>query len=86
MPNRSTLYSQIARAIPKAISTLIALLDSNNEAIRMGAARDLINKALPDVKAMEITGENQGPIIIRIIEDHGNTITDKELSVTAVNI
>lgn len=80
-PTRTNLYAKVARHIPKAIDVLVALLDSRNEGIRMGAAKEIINKGLPDLKAMEVTGENGEPI--RLIINAGNGFLPATLSVNA---
>jgi hypothetical protein len=72
MPTRDNLYARIANHVPGAIDKAVALLESNNEAIRLGAIKFLVDKALPDLKAMEITGEDRGPLQIKIIEDIKN--------------
>lgn len=70
-PTRDNLYSRIAKHVPEAIEKAVQLLQSNNEAIRLGAIKFLVDKALPDLKAVEVTGDN-GPIQIRIVKDEKN--------------
>lgn len=67
---RSVLYAKTAKHAYKAINVLVSLLDSQNEAIKLGAAKTLLAKTLPDLKAEEITGKYGSPIAVRIIGDY----------------
>lgn len=78
MPTRENLYARVANHVPDAIDKAVALLKSNNEAIRLGAIKFLVDKALPDLKAVEVTGENRGPIEIIVIKDLHNTDYDTD--------
>ena len=61
----------------EAIETLYDLmLHGSQEGVRLGAARALLDKALPDVKSVEITGEDHGPLLIKIIEDTRTNIDE----------
>ena len=70
-PNRQGLYAQVAVHIPRAIDKLVALLNSRNEAIAMGAAKAIMDKGLPDLRAMELGGQNGEPIKLYIDIGHG---------------
>lgn len=72
MPTRENLYARVANHVPDAIDKAVALLESKNEAIRLGAIKFLVDKALPDLKAVEMTGEDKGPLQIKIVEDSKN--------------
>lgn len=75
IPNRQGLYSQAAKHAQSAIDTIVALLQSRNEAIRLGAAKALLDKCLPDVKSVNLEGStDQSPIMIRIIEESKHEI------------
>ena len=68
--SRQTLYQVASKYSKEAIETLYDLmLHGSQEGVRLGAARALLDKALPDVKSVEITGEDHGPLLIKIIED-----------------
>lgn len=70
IPNRQGLYSQTAKYARSAIDTIVTLLHSRNDAIRLGAAKALLDKCLPDIKAVNWDGErDQPPIVIRIIDE-----------------
>ena len=87
-PSKIAVYQKIAIHTDKIINTLVALLDSRTESIALGAANKLIDKILPDLRATELTGENQGPIKIIIVTDNGagNPVANQELSQTAVDL
>ena len=56
--NRGSLYAVAAAHSKEAIKTLYDLMkNSNNEGIRLGAAKALLNKALPDLKSSEMHEE-----------------------------
>lgn len=67
-PNRQGLYAKAAKHATIAIDTLVKLLHSRNENIRLGATKALLDKCLPDVKAIAIK-EEINPIIIRVVAD-----------------
>ena len=71
-PNHIAIYQRIASRSDDIIDCLFLLLQSRNENIRLGAAKVLANKILPDKKAVELTGEDNGPILIRVVEDTRN--------------
>lgn len=60
------LQEMVRAHIPKAIQTLVALLDSPNDNARAGAAKVIMAKVLPDLKAVELTGEDGKAIKIDI--------------------
>ena len=69
-PNRQGLYAAASKYSLDAIETLFDLMkNAKQESVRMGAAKALLDKALPDVKAVEITGEDHGPLLIKVIEE-----------------
>ena len=84
--NRQGLYAKLEPHVPRAVEALVELLESRNDAIRLGAIKTILDKCIPDVKAMEITGEDKGPIVIKIIAEDGNKFTDSELPKAAVNL
>ena len=88
-PSRSNLYAMLARHVPEAIDRLIDLMqNSRNDSIRMGAINTILNKCLPDIKAVELTGDNKEAIRVRIVVDNGNNNqpSDPELPQTASDI
>ena len=71
IPNRQGLYARTAKYAQKAIDTMVSLLESRNEAIRLGAAKALLDKCLPDMKAINDTEGNRQPLLIKIIAGEG---------------
>lgn len=55
--SKAGLYSKVAAKQEKILRTLFDLLDHKNESVRLGAAKTLINKILPDLQAIQHKGE-----------------------------
>lgn len=56
--SRSTAYSLASGHFQTALDVVIHILqNSTNDNARLGAARTIIDKVLPDLKSSEITGE-----------------------------
>ena len=72
VPSRDELYRKVAGKVPEAINYVVGVMKGTRRAnsVRLGAAKLLINKALPDLKVQEITGEGGGPIDVRVIKDY----------------
>lgn len=70
-PNRQGLYAKAAKHATAALDVLAQLLVSNNENIRLGAARTLLDKCLPDVKAVELSSNEDTQIKYSIIVGNG---------------
>lgn len=91
-PNKGTLQSYLQNFTKEAIDEIVYVMrNSRNENLRFGAAKVIVDKSIPDVKAVELTGENNGPILIKIVEEiveetNGNKSSDQELSQTTVNL
>lgn len=68
-PNRQGLYAKAAKHAELAIGTLAELLNSPNENIRLGAAKALLDKCLPDVKAVEMDQATDNNLKINIVMD-----------------
>ena len=75
---RSAIYSIISGKRVLILDTVLELLTSRNESIRLGAVKVLINKLIPDLKSTEITGVDGADLKleIRIIED--DTVKKKD--------
>ena len=67
IPNKGSIYNAVARERKKILNTLFELLDSRNPNVRLGAAKCLINKILPDLKSQEITGADGQPFTITVV-------------------
>lgn len=69
---RQGLYAYASKYSKQAIDTLYHLMTtSNNEGIRLGAAKALLNKCLPDLKTSEIAIEQSDnmPMELNFITD-----------------
>jgi hypothetical protein len=63
--SRNKAFQMASAHFSLALETVIDVLrNGTNENARLGAARTIIDKVLPDLKASEITGENGGAIEI----------------------
>jgi NADPH-dependent curcumin reductase CurA len=71
--NRGSLYAYVSKYTKEAVDVLVDLMkNGKQESVRMGAANALLDKTIPDLKAVEMTGENSGPLIIKIVDDVKN--------------
>lgn len=74
IPNRQGLYSKAAKHADASIDTLVQLMSSRNENIRLGAAKALLNKCLPDLRAVDASVTPNEPLEVIIVseEQHPN--------------
>ena len=74
-PSRQGLYSHTAQYAKEAITFLVETMrdEKTQKSVRISAANKIIDKCLPDLKATELTGEDHGPVQIRIVEDRPTT-------------
>lgn len=79
--SRNEMYGRIAARSEEIIDTLFAALKDRNMAVRLGAAKTLINKIIPDLKAMEISGDKDAPLKIVLTKDGFKLSTKTEGSV-----
>lgn len=62
-PNKGTLQSYVQNFSIEAVDAIIEILrTTRNDALKMGAAKVIIDKSIPDLKAMEIGGVDGEPI------------------------
>ena len=77
VPGRQTLYNAVGKHRVKILATLVDLLDSRNPNVRLGAAKALFNKLLPDLKATELSGELEikaGVVILPSLNEATNNM------------
>lgn len=90
--SRQSLYTVAQKYTKEAIETLYELMkDRRNPAVRMGAAKVLLSKVLPDMKAVEVSGLNGEDLqlVIKIIDDKPydtNRVEHKKLPEAAGDI
>lgn len=66
--NRQGLYAYASKFSQEAIDAMVEIMrTTRNESLKLGAAKALLDKSLPDLKVTEITGENGEPIKFNII-------------------
>ena len=69
--SREFLYTEAAKHAPRAIEVLVEIMNRQNgqDTNRMGAARTILAKVVPDMKAMELTGPEGGPLQLKYVID-----------------
>lgn len=73
IPSKQVLYQKAAGHAIDAIEVLAKLMyDADNDAARVGAAKTILAKCIPDLKATELTGEGGNEILIKIL-DYANS-------------
>lgn len=90
-PNKGSLQAYIQNFTKEAIDAVIEIMrTSRNEALRFGAAKLVIDKSIADIRAVELTGENNGPITIKIISEtnmtYGDRTSNPEFSQATANL
>ena len=91
IPNQGSLQAYLQNFTKEAIDGIVEILrTTRNENLRMGAAKIIIDKSIPDIKALEISGTDGRPIEIIIVEDVNNNneipTSNQELSKTTIDI
>ena len=72
-------YSYAQLYAYRAINTLVALLDSKHDSIRLGAAGKLLDKTLPDLKAIEVNGEMRQAMTLNVVQFGAQDLLAKHL-------
>ena len=67
--SRNELYGRIASRSEEIIGVLFDSLKDTNAAVRLGAAKTLINKIIPDLKAVEVSGDKEFPLLVKLTKD-----------------
>lgn len=65
-PSRQGEYARIATLLPTAIEKLGLLLESHNQAIQLGAVNKILDKCLPDIKSVEVSGTEGKDLEVKI--------------------
>lgn len=52
----------LRRATPRAVQRLVELVESKHPAVAMGAARVILAKVIPDLRATEFSGKDGSPL------------------------
>ncbi len=84
--SRQGLYAYASTFSREAIEVLADMMhNAKNEGVRMGAAKALLDKALPDIKATEISTGDNGPLEIRIVGEDKPVKTEDTIEWTIDN-
>lgn len=69
VPSRDEMYQKIAGKANHLIDYLCDVVDGKKpaSAVKMAAAKTLLNKVLPDLKATEISGNQERPLGVVIL-------------------
>lgn len=62
---RSAIYAKISKKRELVLETFFELLESKNESVKLGAAKVLLNKLIPDLKATEL--KSQDNLVVKIV-------------------
>lgn len=80
VPNKQAIQQKAQAHAMQAIEVLVdAMINGDNTNAKVGAAKVILNKCLPDLKAAELTGrdgESLSKILVRFIDDSHNKHTD----------
>lgn len=69
--NKQGLYAAAAAHSKEAIDVLVKLMRSRNENVSLGAAKAILAKTIPDLKAVEADVKSSEPIEIILVPDMG---------------
>lgn len=64
--SKIAIRNKVAAHAEEIINVLLELLRSKNPNARLGAAKILLNKVLPDLKIEEIVADGEKPILINL--------------------
>ena len=69
--SRQGQYAKFEPLVTSSIERLKLLLESRNESIALGAIKLVLERTIPAIKALEISGEDGEPIKLTIIGSGG---------------
>lgn len=62
---KTNFYAMVSKHTPKALKVIVDLLEHKNENVRLGAAKVIMNKVIPDLKATEMKVE--GKVVVGLV-------------------
>lgn len=69
-PPREVLYNEAAKHTQRAIEVLVEIMNNgDNDNARMGAAKAILAKSIPDLKAVELSGPDGSAIQLKYVID-----------------
>jgi len=92
--SKNAIYQKASSYAIDAINVLVDVMtNGDNDNARTGAARTLLSKCVPDLKATELSTDQQSKFLFQIIKDttledarDNNTTNDSKLSKTGSDI
>ena len=70
-PSRDILYTEAAKYALRAIEVVVELIESgDNSNVKLGAAKTILAKTIPDITANEISGVKGQQLQVKIIKDY----------------
>jgi hypothetical protein len=73
VPSRDELYRKVANKALVAIDVIVEIMETGGgrmAATKLGAAKIILNKALPDLRAEEISGKDGQQLTVNLIRDY----------------
>ena len=68
VPKRRLVYAKVAKHAPKAIEVLVYLMEfAKQESVKIAAAKTLLAKTIPDIKALELSSDSDKPLGVVIL-------------------
>jgi len=67
--NRQGIYAKFEPHAQKAIDTLVLAMEKGNWATRVGAAKVILAKLVPDLKSIQSTPEETNQITVKIVDE-----------------
>ncbi len=68
--NRQGIYSKFEPLAQKAIDTLVLAMEKGNWPTKVGAAKIILAKLVPDLKAIQSTPDDNKQIIVKIVDEY----------------
>ena len=62
----AVMKERLRPLVPRAIERIQEMIESRNEAVAMGAAKLVISRFVPEVRAIELQGNEKKPILITL--------------------
>lgn len=83
MPSRDALYRKVANHALEAIDTIVGEMKAPTKmaSVKIGAAKVILNKALPDLKATELTGKDGAAFTVQLIKQWLHTPRENPVDV-----
>lgn len=75
-PSRQGIYAKVSKYAPEAIETIYEMMrTAKNESVRIAAANKILDKCIPDLKAIEGAPSDGVQFIVKVINESkdGNT-------------